>query len=162
MLVRDVMSRRLHTARPAESVLQAARRMRAADVGALAIVDAAGRLLGVLTDRDVVLRCVAAGRAAAGCRIGTILSGDLVTIEADAPLENAARLMAEHKVRRLPVLHCGRLVGMISLGDIAVVEPQKRQVGETLEEVSAVPLRRAPASKVRRGSTSKFRSSQKE
>ena len=154
MLVRDVMSRRLHTARPTESVLQASRRMRAADVGALAIVDTAGLLLGVLTDRDVVLRCVAAGRAPAGCRISAILGDRLVTIEADAPLENAARLMAEHKVRRLPVLQRGRLVGMISLGDIAVVEPQKRRVGETLEEVSAVSRRRAPASKRQRGSTS--------
>lgn len=145
MLVGDIMSKRLSAVSPRMTVREAARRMRGADIGAVPVL-AGERLLGVLTDRDIVLRCVAAGRSPEQCRVEEIFTPGAVTIEADAPLEEAARRMALHRVRRLPVTRAGRLVGMISLGDLALRHPLKQGVAATLEGVSrmAPTARRRP------------------
>jgi CBS domain-containing protein len=141
MLVRDVMSTALSAARVDDTVQTAARLMRDHDVGAVLVADAGGRPIGLLTDRDIVVRCVAEGMNPASCRVEELLRGHLITVEADSPLEYASRLMARHRVRRLPVTRDGRIIGMISLGDLAVREPEKQTVAATLEQVSASPRR---------------------
>ncbi len=135
MLVGDILSGRLLTVTPQMTVREAAQRMRGADVGAVPVL-AGSRLLGVLTDRDIVLRCVAAGRSPEQCRVVDILTPGVVTVAADTPLDEAARLMAQHRIRRLPVTRSGRLVGMISLGDLALRHPLKQGVAAALEGVS--------------------------
>lgn len=141
MLVRDVMNTALKTVRANDSVLTATRLMRDHDVGAVLVLDAGGQPSGLLTDRDIVVRCVAAGLAPDRLRVEELLRGQLITVEADSPLEYASRLMAQHRVRRLPVTREGRIVGMLSLGDLAQREPEKQTVAATLQEVSASPRR---------------------
>jgi hypothetical protein len=93
-------------------------------------------LVGIITDRDIVLRCIAEGRDATETNVEDILSEDLVTIEPDADVEEAARIMAQRQIRRLPVVSDGELVGMVSLGDIAVKERGDEASAEALEGVS--------------------------
>ena len=103
---------------PDTTVQEAARLMKSEDVGALPIVED-GRLTGVVTDRDLAIRGIAEGRGAE-TTVGELASKDIVTIEAQQSLEEAARLMAEHQVRRLCVVEeDGRLVGMLAQADVA-------------------------------------------
>ena len=141
MLVRDVMTTALKTARVGDTVQTAARLMRDHDVGAVLVIDHAGRPVGLLTDRDIVVRSVAAGLEPEVRRVEELLRGQLITVEADSPLEYASRLMAQHRVRRLPVTRDGRIIGMLSLGDLAQREPEKQTVAATLQEVSTSPPR---------------------
>ena len=141
MLVRDVMTTALKTARVGDTVQTAARLMRDHDVGAVLVIDHAGQPVGLLTDRDIVVRCVAEGMAPEARRVEDLLRGQLITVEADSPLEYASRLMAQHRVRRLPVTRDGRVIGMLSLGDLAQREPEKQTVAATLQEVSTSPTR---------------------
>jgi CBS domain-containing protein len=145
MLVRDIMNATPVTAGAQDSVLAVARRMRAGNIGAIPIVDDQQRPIGLLTDRDIVLRCVAENRVPERCRVGDILSGQVIAVDADRTLEYASRLMAEHQVRRLPVVERGRLIGMISLGDIAVRHPEKPAVAEVIEGVSNTRAHRSIA-----------------
>jgi CBS domain-containing protein len=117
-LVRSVMSASPVTAGPDTTVREAARLLADADVGALPVVTD-GKLVGIVTDRDLVVRVLAAGRDLE-TPIGEIASSDLCTVTPDTPLEEAARLLGEAQVRRLPVVsEDGRLVGIVTQADLA-------------------------------------------
>ena len=118
-----------------ESLADAARKLRDLDVGALPICGEDNRLKGVLTDRDIVIRCVAEGGDPSSTAAGSFSQGEAVTIGADDSLEEAVKTMATHKVRRLPVIDGHQLVGIVSLADIARTMPEKR-VGDLLEAIS--------------------------
>jgi len=118
-----------------ETLADAARKMRDLDVGALPICGEDDRLKGVLTDRDIVVRCVAEGGDPSQTRAGDLAQGKPVTIGADDSVEEALRTMAEHKVRRLPVIDGHRLVGMLSQADIARAMPNAA-TGDVVEEIS--------------------------
>ena len=116
------------------TVREAAQRMRDDDVGALPIVDGE-RLTGVITDRDIAVRAIAEGRDAE-TPVGEIASKDLVTVDPQQTLEEAARLMAQHQVRRLPVVEeDGRLAGMLAQADIAQLGHDEL-TGEIVEQIS--------------------------
>jgi len=117
--VRDLMTPGAECVGENESLVEAARKMRELDVGALPICGADDRLKGVLTDRDIVVRCIADGRDAAGATAGGLAQGKPVTIGADESLEEALRTMREHQVRRLPVIDGHRLIGMLAQADVA-------------------------------------------
>jgi CBS domain-containing protein len=107
--------------------------MKNVDVGALPIVDGE-RLVGMVTDRDIAIRGVAEGRT--GATVGEIASKDVVTIDPQQGLEEAARLMAEHQVRRLPVCEeDGRLVGILAQADVAQ-SGHDTLTGETVQQIS--------------------------
>lgn len=117
-LVRSVMSPSPVTARPDTTVRKAARLMADGDVGALPVVDD-GRLVGIVTDRDLVVRVLAAGLDP-DTPVGEIASGDLSTVTPDTPLTEAARLLGQAQVRRLPVVSPdGALVGIVTQADLA-------------------------------------------
>ncbi|MDX6247750.1 MAG: hypothetical protein QOF10_1110 [Kribbellaceae bacterium] len=118
-----------------ETLVDAARKMRDLDVGALPICGEDNRLKGVLTDRDIVVRCIAEGGDPATTVAGQLAQGKPVTIGADDSIEEALRTMTEHKVRRLPVIDGHDLVGMISLADIARALPEEA-TGRTVEEIT--------------------------
>jgi len=109
--------------------------MRDADTGIVPIVDQ-GRPIGILTDRDIVVRAVAEGGQALDRPVRDLASTDLVTASPDLSTKDAVRLMGEHQVRRLLVCEGGELVGVASIGDIAVKEGKDRRVGDTLEDIS--------------------------
>ncbi len=134
MKVRDIMTTGVKTATPDTNLEEIAVMMKNEDVGSIPVVDGED-LVGIVTDRDIVVRCVADGNDPAKTDAEEIVSQDLETVEPDDDIEDASRLMSDRQIRRLPVVEDGRLVGMISLGDIAVKEDE-RKAGRALENIS--------------------------
>ena len=133
--IRDVMTSNPQSVQPSTTLTEAAKLMRAEDVGSLPVVDGE-RLVGVVTDRDIVIRAIADGQDPAKTTVDAISSGDLVTIDPQQDLGEALRLMARHQVRRLPVVEeDGRLVGVVAQADVAQ-EGDEQAVGEMVEEIS--------------------------
>ena len=116
--VRDVMTPGPIGVDYHQSIGEAARTMRDWGIGAVLVVRD-GSLYGLITDRDLVIRAVAEARAADE-PVGPLSSGDLIGVDADADPDEAARLMREHAVRRLPVIEGGQVAGIVSLGDLAL------------------------------------------
>jgi CBS domain-containing protein len=133
--IRDLMTEGPRTATPDDDVATAARRMRDEDAGALPVVEGE-RLVGMLTDRDVVVRVVAEGRDPTATRVGEVASRRLVTVDPQQDADEALRLMAQHQVRRLPVVEeDGKLVGMVAQADMAR-EADPTSVGEAVDRIS--------------------------
>lgn len=119
MKVSDIMSGRVVSIGQKEPVIAAARLLKRMNLGALPVTDDSGKLRGIITDRDIVLRCVAAGADPRTLEIREIMSRGVVTASPDARVDDAARRMGRGQVRRLPVVEDGKLVGMLSLADMA-------------------------------------------
>lgn len=134
MKVRDLMTSDPACCRPDDPCAEAATLMREEDCGSIPVVED-GRLVGIVTDRDITIRCVAAGRDAKTTKVSEVMSADPITVTPDTSSDDAARLMAERQVRRLPVVDDGRLVGLIVTAQLARRE-QASQVGETMKEIS--------------------------
>src|SRR5215471_13134684 len=126
--VREAMTASVSTVSPSQSLADAAEVMKREDVGSVPVVEE-GRLAGIVTDRDIVTRAVAEQRDPQAVTVEEIASQELVTIEPEQDLDEALALMARHKVRRLPVLEQGRLVGMLAQADVAL-EAKEEMVGE--------------------------------
>lgn len=134
MKISDVMTPNPKTVKSSDSIQTAALIMREEDAGAVPVVED-GRVIGMVTDRDIVVRAVADGDFAA--KISDVVSDDVITASPDMTTAEAAELMGEHQVRRLPVVDADdRLVGIVSLGDLAVKENRDSRMGETLENIS--------------------------
>jgi CBS domain-containing protein len=132
--IRDVMTPSPQAIAPGKPAAEAARLMQTADAGMIPVVDD-GRLLGTVTDRDIALRVVAAGKDPLSTTAGEIATTDVVTVEPDQGLDEALTLMARHQVRRLPVVEGGRLVGVVAQADVAGAGDERR-VAETVEHIS--------------------------
>lgn len=139
MLVRHAMATSPVTATPDLNAGDAAGLMATHDIGVVPIVDG-DRLVGVVTDRDLVLRVLAARKDPRSVRLADIATTrDVTTVTPDMQLSDARALMAERRIRRLPVVKDGRLLGMLSLGDVALGSASMRGVGEALASISASP-----------------------
>jgi CBS domain-containing protein len=134
--VREIMTGSAECVRENETLEQAARKMKELDVGSLPICGEDNRLKGMLTDRDIVVKCLAEGGDPRTATAGELAQGKPVTIGADDSLEEAIKTMQEHQVRRLPVIDGHDLVGILSLADIARNYPEDR-VGELVEFISS-------------------------
>ena len=135
MIVSDAMTAQVVTAKPTDTIKKVANIMKEIDTGVVPVSDN-GKVVGMITDRDIVLRVVAEGGDLNG-PVSAVMSEDVQTCREDDNLADAAALMGKHQLRRLPVLSdAGRLVGILSLGDIAQDYGAKK-VGQTLEEISA-------------------------
>ncbi len=134
MNIRDVMTPNPRCVLPTETIQNAARIMRDEDTGAVPVVED-GRVLGMVTDRDIVIRAVADGSQMSR-PVRDIVSSDMVCVTPEMSTREASKLMSEHQVRRLLVVEKDRLVGIVSLGDLAVKEGRDSRMGETLEEIS--------------------------
>jgi CBS domain-containing protein len=132
--IRDVMTSNPTTCEPQASVVDAAKVMAQEDVGSIPIVEG-DRLVGVVTDRDIVIRVVAEGRDPQSVTVGDVASRDLVTGSPDDGLDRALELMAENQVRRLPVVGGDKLVGIVAQRDIAL-QGADRETGQVVEQIS--------------------------
>jgi len=132
--VREAMTASVRSVSPSQSLADAAEMMKGQDVGSVPVVEE-GRLKGIVTDRDIVTRAVAERRDPQSVKVEEIASHDLVTIEPDQDLDEALALMAHHKVRRLPVVEEGQLVGMLAQADVAL-EARDARVGEMVGQIS--------------------------
>lgn len=136
LLVRDVMTRGAECVRPDDSLQYAAERMKGLEIGALPVCEN-DRVVGMLTDRDITVRSTSAGALPARAHVRDVMTPDIVYCFDDQSPAEAAQLMKEHQVRRLAVMNRDRrLVGIVSLGDLAVETGDERLAGRTLEEVS--------------------------
>ncbi len=134
MNVSEVMTPNPRTLELSDSIRDAATIMRDEDTGAVPVVEE-GRVVGMITDRDIVIRAIADGDYDA--TIDDIVTDDVVTCTPDMSTADAAQLMSEHQIRRLPVVDADlNLVGILSIGDLAVKEGRDRRIGETLEQIS--------------------------
>ena len=132
--VRDVMTPLPRVLDSSASVMDAAELMWNSDIGDVLVLED-GRLYGILTDRDIVVRVVAEGSDPATVRVGQVCSRELTTIPPTASVGDAVRLIREKAIRRLPVVEEGEVVGIVSMGDIAVARDRKSALGD----VSAAP-----------------------
>ncbi len=136
MEVRDIMSGKVITISPEENTALAARLLYRYNIGALPVCTREGKLRGVVTDRDIVLRCVATGEEPEDTRVSHIMTRKVITVQPTESVEKAASIMAKEQIRRLPVEEKGKLVGMISLGDISKIKGCTMEAGEALCEIS--------------------------
>ena len=133
--IREAMTSSPRTIQTQSTIVDAARLMRDEDAGFAPIVDG-GRLVGAITDRDIAIRVVAEGKDPQTTTVGEHMSSNLVTIDPQQDLDEALRLMAQHQVRRLPVVEeDGRLVGVLAQADVAMTAGD-RQTGELVEQIS--------------------------
>src|SRR6266536_3370581 len=124
--VRDVMTPSVRTVSPSQSLVEAAELMKGEDVGSVPVVEE-GRLTGIVTDRDIVTRAVAERRNPQTVKVSEVASRELVTVEPEQDLDEALALMADHQVRRLPVVEAGQLVGMLAQADVALEAKERRR-----------------------------------
>jgi len=137
MFVKDVMTTGAECVRPANSLVEAARKMKNLDVGPLPVRGDNDRLVGMITDRDITLRAVAESCDPRTTTVKDVMTPDVVYCFEDQDVREAAQLMQEQQVRRLVVLNRDkRLVGIVSLGDLAVETGDEKLAGRTLEHVS--------------------------
>ena|SRR3989442_13520044 len=132
--VREAMSRDPRSVGESTSVQEAARVMKEQDVGSLQVVEDE-RLVGIVTDRDIVIRGVAARSDVSSLSVMDVASHGVTTVAPDQDLDEALRLMAQEQVRRLPVVDGDRLVGILAQADVAR-EGDEERVGETVEQIS--------------------------
>jgi len=136
MLINEVMTRRAECTRPDATLQEAAERMKALDVGSLPVCDN-DRLVGIVTDRDITVRSVSDGHDPRKDRVRDAMTPKVFYCFEDQDVTEAAQLMRQQQVRRLPVLNRDkRLAGIVSLGDLAVEAGNEQLVGEALEGIS--------------------------
>lgn len=135
---RDIMTGGAECASTNDTLVDAARKLRDLNVGSLPICGDDDRLQGMITDRDIVVRCIAEGKDPSTVKVSELAEGKPVTIGADDSVEEALSTMAQHGVRRLPVIDGHDLVGVVSQADIARNLPEE-SVGDLVEAISAAP-----------------------
>lgn len=129
MLVSDIMSTNIVSAAPGCTAAEASRLLHVHNIGALPVVDPSGNLRGIVTDRDIVTRCVASDGDPLTTPLRELMTRRLVTAAPDDDLRDAASVMASRQIRRLPVVEHGQLVGMLSLADLAASDMGGRALG---------------------------------
>lgn len=131
----EIMSTDITVIREEETMRDAAQRLASDDIGVLPICDSNKQLKGILTDRDIVVHVVARGKDPASTTARELEQGEIITLRPDDSVEHALDLMAQHQVRRLPVVDNGRVVGMVSQADVAkAVRPE--EAGRMLSSIS--------------------------
>jgi CBS domain-containing protein len=135
---REIMTRKVTTARQEMSLQDLAVLMRDGDMGALPVVDEANKLVGIVTDRDIVVRAIADGKDCAAATAGEVMTKDLFTAKPEDFVFQAIRLMGDKQVRRIPIVdENGILQGILAMADIALEVEDEREIAETLEDISS-------------------------
>jgi len=152
MKIRDVMSEQIAKAQPDTTLEEIAMMMKTENTGAIPVVDE-NELIGIITDRDIVVRCIADGGDPAETTAEDIVSEEVETIDPDSELDEALQVMSQKQIRRLPVVNTeGELVGMVSIGDLAVKQGDQQESVRALKDISqgAKSSRRPQAQPMRR------------
>jgi CBS domain-containing protein len=142
MWIRDIMTRNVECVWPDDTLQEAALKMKDLDVGPLPVCDY-DHVVGMLTDRDITVRAVAEGRDPRSTRVRDVMTRNVVSCSEDDAVEEAARLMQERQIRRLLVLDRDkRLIGIVSLGDLAAEAEDPYRMAEVLQDVSVPAMPR--------------------
>ncbi|NLM62190.1 MAG: CBS domain-containing protein [Clostridiales bacterium] len=135
--VKELMSTGVVTVTPGETAVRAAHLMARHNIGALPVCDLDGKLKGILTDRDIVLRCIAADNDPENTQVSDIMTKNVITISPEEDIRKASKLMADYQIRRLPVIENEQVVGMLSLGDLARTQKFDMEASKALSEISS-------------------------
>ena len=136
MKVRDIMTRSVISIAPEESVEVAARTLAQYNIGVLPVCSPGGKLCGMVTDRDLVTRCIASNRSPGKTTVRDVMTGQVVSAQPDMDVGVAAHLMGRRQVRRLPVVENGKLCGMVGLGDMACREGSVMDAADALSDIT--------------------------
>lgn len=137
MKLRDVMTNPVVRIHPDETVAVAARTLTHYNIGSLPVCGNDGRVCGLITDRDLVTRCLASGRSPATTAVRDVMTSKIIYAAPDMETTVAAGLMGREQIRRLPILENGKLCGMVSLGDLAVRKESGMDAADALSEISS-------------------------
>lgn len=137
MKVRDVMTGEVVRIHPEETVEVAARALAHYNIGALPVCREDGSICGLVTDRDLVTRCVAANRSPATTRVRDVMTSQVLSVQPDMEAGVAAHLMGRQQVRRLPVVDNGKVCGMLSLGDLASRDESAMDAADALSDITS-------------------------
>ena len=137
MKLQELMTRQVVQISPEETVTVAARRLVQYNIGSLPVCGADGQLKGLVTDRDLVTRCLACGKAPEQTKVREVMTAGVVSAAPDMEVSAAAHLMGRHQIRRLPVVERGQLRGMVSLGDLANREESVCDATDALADISS-------------------------
>ena len=137
MKVRDIMSKPAIHISPIESAEVAARTLTHYNIGVLPVCGNDGKLCGLVTDRDLVTRCMASGKTPAQTTVREIMTNQITSVQPDMEVGVAAHLMGRQQIRRLPVVENGKLCGMVSLGDLAKREESVMDAADALTDITS-------------------------
>lgn len=137
MKLREIMTNTVVRINPEESVAVAARTLARYNIGALPVCGGDGRICGVVTDRDLVTRCIAAGRQPSMTPVREVMTTNVISARPDMDAGLAAQMMGRQQIRRLPVVENGKLCGMVSLGDLAANDESSYDAADALTEISS-------------------------
>ena len=139
--VRDVMTPDPQCVRDGDSILDAARIMQSADTGVVPVIDGGKKIIGMITDRDIVVRLIAAGKDPQKSRVSEAMTKSVRKVDENAPINEVVELMSNAQIRRVPVVNRNNeIVGIVSLADLATTARTKSdKVGKTVEEISEGP-----------------------
>ena len=137
MKVQEVMTPKVIRISPEETAAVAARTLTHYNIGVLPVCGVDGNVCGMLTDRDIVTRCLAAGRSPAMTAVRDVMTTQILSARPDMDAGTAAAMMGRNQIRRLPVMENGRLCGMVSLGDLAVRDQTSLDASDALGEISS-------------------------
>lgn len=133
-IIRDIMTSDVETCSLRDNIYEVSLKMKELNVGVIPIVENE-RLVGIITDRDIVLRCIAEKNPPSS-KVEEVMSDNLFTVSPDTTTQEVARIMAKEQIRRLPVVENGKLVGIVALGDLAVRDLTDQQAKVALSEIS--------------------------
>ena len=137
MKVKDIMTQGVISIHPEETAEVAARTLTQYNIGALPVCGSDGKICGMVTDRDLVIRCMASGRMPADTKVRDVMTSQVTSVKPDMELGVAAHLMGRCQIRRLPVTENGKLCGMVSLGDLANREDSVMDAADALMDITA-------------------------
>ncbi len=140
--IKDIMTKEVETCSLLDNVYEVAVKMKEHNIGSIPIIDG-DKIVGVITDRDIVIRCVA-DKHPASSKVEDIMSKELFTAGPDTEVKQAANIMADHQIRRLPIVEGEKLVGMVSLGDFAIRDSLAKQAYIALEQISESNFKNKP------------------
>lgn len=135
MQVKDLMSKNVAAVSPDTSLEEVARRMKEMNIGSVPVCES-GRVVGIVTDRDIVIRELAQGKNPAAAKVRDVMTSGVSTASPDMDVHDAAKIMSDKQIRRLPVVENERLVGMLAIGDMAVRSKLEDDAGEALSDIS--------------------------
>lgn len=133
--VSDIMTKNVKVCTPHESVVSAAKIMRDVECGSVPVCEGK-KVVGMITDRDIVIQCIADGKDANKVHIHDCMTSEVVTCSPDTDIHECARMMSEHQIRRIPIVENGELVGICAIGDLARENIFVNEAGEALSNIS--------------------------
>ena len=136
MKVKDIMTRNVAYINPASTVIEAAQLMQKHNVGSVPVCDESG-LIGIVTDRDIVVRNIAHGKDPHQTPVRDVMTSEVTTVSPDAEIRDVFGIMSVKKVRRIPVVENNQLIGIIALGDVATSARQDVEISSTLADISS-------------------------